>query len=57
MGWTRGTHGGKAQFTRRSGFENGGGDQLEEVEIYEDNIKVGIQEVGWEGADNSSGVA
>jgi len=24
---------------------------------YEDNIKVGIKEGGWEGADNSSGVA
>lgn len=29
---------------------------MEEVEIYEDNIKVGIKEVGWEGVDNSSGV-
>jgi len=57
MGWTRGTHGGKAQFTHRFGCENGEGDQLEEVEICEDNIKVGIQKVGWEGVDNSSGVA
>jgi len=37
--------------------KNEEGDQLEEVEICEDNIKVGIQKVGWEGVDNSSGVA
>jgi hypothetical protein len=47
----------KAQFTHRFGCENEVGDQLEEVEIHEDNIKVGIKEVGWEGVDNSSGVA
>ena len=43
------------QFTHRFGCGNGEGDQLEEVEIYVDNIKVGIKEVGWEGVDNSSG--
>jgi hypothetical protein len=43
------------QFTHRFDCENREGDQLEEVEIYVDNIKVGIKEVGWEGVDNSSG--
>ena len=35
----------------------GEGDQLEEVEIYEYNIKMGIKELEWGGVDNSSGVA
>lgn len=55
MWCSSGTHGGKVQFTHRFGCGNGEGDQLEEVEIYVDNIKVGIKEVGWEGVDNSSG--